>query len=529
MSPADAAFSVVMTSFMASAFLFAPLLQLDPSPPAIGILDDFSLNPSLGAPPRERCQHNSPTRCDPLVAPAIDGGVHLWDPHQRVPWAHLWDPHQRVPRVGSRGLGLLRPISTVGVADPTAERTQVMWHDAVCRRRPPRPMQPDATASALMGDALRHDMSRHGHARFAARELASTDATISAPTRNDGPEYLMNLSIGTPPVAFPAIIDTGSNVIMAQCAPCGGFDTAPLYNPSSSSTFSDRPVRQLAQGGFLPTPRMVVRPTTRPGTYAEGWAFFTMAMETFAFGSTSGDDQEVPVAGMAFGCVNDSSGGWGSASGMVGLGRGNLSLVKQLGASRFSYCLTAFHDGNSTSTLRMGHRRRSTTRAPSRRRSTHYYLNLTGISVGDKSMSIPADAFSLSADGSSGGLIIDSGLTTTTLVDVAYQQVRAEIVSLVTLPPIDEPQACLELCFNASQESTSTMTDMTFHFDGEDMVLPAESYMYLSSGSEWCLRMNNASAEDGSVLGNYQQQNIHFLFDLDNEMLSFAPADCSTI
>ncbi|KAF8652275.1 hypothetical protein HU200_062857 [Digitaria exilis] len=394
---------------------------------------------------------------------------------------------------------------------------------------------PDATASALMGDALRHDMSRHGHARFAARELASTDATISAPTRNDGPEYLMNLSIGTPPVAFPAIIDTGSNVIMAQCAPCGGFDTAPLYNPSSSSTFSDRPCDSSLRVGFCDAADGGAANDTTPGcpctrnqTYAEGWAFFTMAMETFAFGSTSGDDQEVPVAGMAFGCVNDSSGGWGSASGMVGLGRGNLSLVKQLGASRFSYCLTAFHDGNSTSTLRMGPSAAiDDTSAQST--PTHYYLNLTGISVGDKSMSIPADAFSLSADGSSGGLIIDSGLTTTTLVDVAYQQVRAEIVSLVTLPPIDEPQACLELCFNASQESTSTMTDMTFHFDGEDMVLPAESYMYLSSGSEWCLRMNNASAEDGSVLGNYQQQNIHFLFDLDNEMLSFAPADCSTI
>ncbi|KAF8652296.1 hypothetical protein HU200_062855 [Digitaria exilis] len=354
---------------------------------------------------------------------------------------------------------------------------------------------PDATASALMGDALRHDMSRHGHARFAARELASTDATISAPTRNDGPEYLMNLSIGTPPVAFPAIIDTGSNVIMAQCAPCGGFDTAPLYNPSSSSTFSDRPCDSSLRVGFCDAADGGAANDTTPG-----WAFFTMAMETFAFGSTSGDDQEVPVAGMAFGCVNDSSGGWGSASGMVGLGRGNLSLVKQLGASRFSYCLTAFHDGNSTSTLRMGPSAaiddtsaQSTPFVPNPNLgtlSTHYYLNLTGISVGDKSMSIPADAFSLSADGSSGGLIIDSGLTTTTLVDVAYQQVRAEIV----------PRPVW------SCASTRPRID--------DMVLPAESYMYLSSGSEWCLRMNNASAEDGSVLGNYQQQNIHFLFDL---------------
>ncbi|TVU25033.1 hypothetical protein EJB05_27509, partial [Eragrostis curvula] len=73
------------------------------------------------------------------------------------------------------------------------------------------------------------------------------------------------------------------------------------------------------------------------------------------------------------------------------------------------------------------------------------------------------------------------------------------------------------------------MPDMTFHFDGADMVLPADNYMFLSDSGVWCLRMHNATAKDGSVLGNYQQQNMHILYDIENEMLSFAPADCSTL
>ncbi|KAF0905253.1 hypothetical protein E2562_003854 [Oryza meyeriana var. granulata] len=37
---------------------------------------------------------------------------------------------------------------------------------------------------------------------------------------NGAVSYHMNLSTGTPPLTFPAIIDTGSDLIWTQCAPC---------------------------------------------------------------------------------------------------------------------------------------------------------------------------------------------------------------------------------------------------------------------------------------------------------------------
>ncbi|XP_020191428.1 aspartic proteinase nepenthesin-1-like [Aegilops tauschii subsp. strangulata] len=403
---------------------------------------------------------------------------------------------------------------------------------------------PDVSATEFVRGALRRDM--HRHARF-ARELASSGGrTVAAPTRKDlpnGGEYIMTLSIGTPPLSYPAIADTGSDLIWTQCAPCGSqcFKQAgQLYNPSSSTTF-----------GVLPCASSVsmcaalAGPSPPPGcscmynqTYGTGWTAGIQSVETFTFGSTPADQTRVP--GIAFGCSNASSDDWNGSAGLVGLGRGSMSLVSQLGAGMFSYCLTPFQDANSTSMLLLGPsaalngtgvRTTPFVASPSKApMSTYYYLNLTGISVGTTALSIPPNAFALRADGT-GGLIIDSGTTITSLVDAAYQQVRAAIKSLVTLPVADGSDSTgLDLCFALTSETSTppSMPSMTLHFDGADMVLPVENYMILGSGV-WCLAMRNQTIGAMSTLGNYQQQNVHLLYDIHKETLSFAPAKCSTL
>ncbi|XP_062190432.1 aspartic proteinase nepenthesin-1-like [Phragmites australis] len=405
--------------------------------------------------------------------------------------------------------------------------------------------EPSVTASQFVRDALRRDMYRQ-HARFGRELAASSDGTVSAPTRKDlpnGGEYLMMLAIGTPPLAYPAIADTGSDLIWTQCAPCGKRcfkQPAPLYNPSSSTTFGVLPCNSslsmcAALAGATPPLGCACMYNQ---TYGTGWTAGVQSTETFTFGSAAADQTRVPH--IAFGCSNASSDDWNGSAGLVGLGRGILSLVSQLGAGRFSYCLTPFQDTNSTSTLLLGPSAalngtgvRSTpfvaspTKAPM---STYYYLNLTGISIGTTALSIPPNAFSLKADGT-GGLIIDSGTTITSLVDTAYQKVRAAVKSLVTLPTTDGSDATgLDLCFALTSQTSAppAMPSMTLHFDGADMVLPADSYMISGSGL-WCLAMRNQTDGAMSTLGNYQQQNMHILYDVRKESLSFAPAKCSTL
>ncbi|CAN6199256.1 unnamed protein product [Urochloa humidicola] len=407
---------------------------------------------------------------------------------------------------------------------------------------------PGVTASQFVRAALRRDMHRHK-----ARELAalSRGATVSAPTRKDSPaggEYLMTLAIGTPPLSYPASVDTGSNLIWTQCAPCGSQcfqQPTPLYNPASSTTYRVRMCVVSSPSKCAPAP------TSTPGclctynqTYGTGWTSGFLAAETFTFGSSPAHHYyHARVPNITFGCSNASSnsGDWNGSAGLVGLARGALSLVSQLGAGRFSYCLTPFHDANSTSTLLLGPSAtldgaagvRSTpfvTNPAMFPMSDYYYLNLTGISLGTKILSIPPGTFSLNADGT-GGIVIDSGTTITSIVDAAYQQVRAAVLSLVTLPTTDGSAATgLDLCFALASRTTAppAMPIMTLHFDGADMVLPADSYMVSASGM-WCLAMQNQSSGLPSILGNYQQQNLHILYDIRKETLSFAPAKCSML
>ncbi|GJN04523.1 hypothetical protein PR202_ga22079 [Eleusine coracana subsp. coracana] len=88
---------------------------------------------------------------------------------------------------------------------------------------------------------------------------------------------------------------------------------------------------------------------------------------------------------------------------------------------------------------------------------------------------------------------------------MVYQQVRVEVLSLVVLSPSSSDHIEMYLCLNLSSASTrSAVSDMTFHFDGgADMVLLADSYMFLYEFRLWCLSMMNATTIDGSVLRNY--------------------------
>jgi hypothetical protein len=63
-------------------------------------------------------------------------------------------------------------------------------------------------------------------------------------------EYLMSLSLGTPPQQFAAIVDTGSDLNWVQCLPCRVCyqQTSDKFDPSRSSTYRDVPcASQLCQ------------------------------------------------------------------------------------------------------------------------------------------------------------------------------------------------------------------------------------------------------------------------------------------
>lgn len=123
------------------------------------------------------------------------------------------------------------------------------------------------------------------------------------------------------------------------------------------------------------------------------------------------------VPGYTFGCIQKTTGGSVPPQGLLGLGRGPLSLLSQtqsLYRSTFSYCLPSFKSLNFSGSLRLGPvqpvRMKFTQLLRNPSRSSLYYVNLVAIKVGRKIVDIPASALAFDATNGA-GTIIDSGTT----------------------------------------------------------------------------------------------------------------------
>lgn len=355
-----------------------------------------------------------------------------------------------------------------------------------------------------------------------------SESPVKSPVHAGNGEFLMKLAIGTPAETYSAIIDTGSDLIWTQCKPCKDcFDQpTPIFDPKKSSSFSKLPC-----SSDLCT-ALPVSSCSDGCEYLYSYGDYSstqgiLATETFTFG-------DALVSGIGFGCGEDNDGsGFSQGAGLVGLGRGPLSLISQLGESKFSYCLTSIDDSKGVSTLLVGSEPTvkadiTTPLIKNPSQPSFYYLSLEGITVGDTLLPVKKTTFSIQEDGS-GGLIIDSGTTITYLEDSAFSALKKAFISQMKLEVDDSGSTGLDLCFQLPPgTSTLVVPDLVFHFEGADLKLPAENYIIADSGlGVVCLTMGSSSGM--SIFGNFQQQNMVVMHDLDKETLSFAPAQCNQI
>ncbi|KAK6259219.1 Xylanase inhibitor [Theobroma cacao] len=392
----------------------------------------------------------------------------------------------------------------------------------------------DSGKNLTKWERIQRGVKRGNHRlqRLNAMVLAATDASeLQAPITAGNGEFLMDLAIGTPPESYSAILDTGSDLIWTQCKPCSQcFDQpTPIFDPKKSSSFS-----KLSCSSHLCS--ALPQSACSDGCeylYTYGDYSSTqgvMAVETFTFGKVS-------VPNIGFGCGGDNQGdGFTQGAGLVGLGRGPVSLVSQLKQGKFSYCLTSIDD-TKKSTLLMGSIARvnrtlgaikTTPLIQNPTQPSFYYLSLQGITVGDTRLPIKKSTFALEDDGT-GGVIIDSGTTITYLEERAFDLVKKEFISQMKLSEDTSGSTGLELCFTLPSGSTDVeVPKLIFHFEGADLDLPGENYMIADSSSGLlCLAMGSSSGM--SIFGNVQQQNMLVLHDLEKETLSFQHTQCDKL
>uniref|UniRef100_A0A0E0BD72 Peptidase A1 domain-containing protein n=1 Tax=Oryza glumipatula TaxID=40148 RepID=A0A0E0BD72_9ORYZ len=330
---------------------------------------------------------------------------------------------------------------------------------------------------------------------------------VTVPVHFSQAFYVVNLTIGTPPQPVSAIIDIGGELVWTQCAQhcrrCFKQDL-PLFDTNASSTFRPEPCG-AAVCESIPT-----RSCAGDGGGACGYEASTSFGRTVGrIGTDAVAIGTAATARLAFGCA--------VASEMDTMT--NLSLAAQMNAAAFSYCLAPLDTGKS-SALFLGASAKlagagkgagttpfvKTSTPPNSGLSRSYLLRLEAIRAGNATIAMPQ---------SGNTIMVSTATPVTALVDSVYRDLR---------------KANYDLCFPKASASGGA-PDLVLAFQGgAEMTVPVSSYLFDAGNDTACVAILGSPALGGvSILGSLQQVNIHLLFDLDKETLSFEPADCSAL
>lgn len=379
-------------------------------------------------------------------------------------------------------------------------------------------------------------------------------ATLESGVSLGSGEYFMDVFIGTPPKHFSLILDTGSDLNWIQCVPC--YDcfeqNGPYYDPKESTSFRNischDPRCHLVSSPDPPQPCKAENQTC-PYFYWYGDSSNTtgdFALETFTVNLTSpaGKSQFRRVENVMFGCGHWNRGLFHGAAGLLGLGRGPLSFSSQLQSlygHSFSYCLVDRNsDTNVSSKLIFGEDKNlmnhpelnftSLVAGKENPVDTFYYVQIKSIIVGGEVLNIPEKTWHISSDGA-GGTIVDSGTTLSYFAEPAYQIIKDAFVKKVKGYPLITDFPILDPCYNVSGVGKIELPEFGILFaDGAVWNFPVENYfIWLEPEEVVCLAILGTPKSALSIIGNYQQQNFHILYDTKKSRLGYAPMKCADV
>ncbi|CAN1271771.1 Aspartic proteinase CDR1 [Linum perenne] len=411
---------------------------------------------------------------------------------------------------------------------------------------------PSETQAERVGNAVRRSVSRV--TRFANIVNDDSPNLNFAPTSPVDPlvagngEYLMNISLGSPPFSILAIADTGSDVMWTQCKPCRNCykQDAPVFDPKFSTTY--RPVSCSSaacttlsgEGSFCPAHGDICQ---YEASYGDG-SKTTLTLGTTTLGATMAFPNTV------FGCGHENTGTFDAkGSGIIGLGKGPASLISQLGSiagGKFSYCMVPYITPNqTTSTMHFGQNAVvsgpkvvTTPLLSSNLGQTFYALDLEFVSVGRTIIPFDGPSFSknagniiidsggrssTAATSSEGNIIIDSGTTLTLIPSGVQSQVADALSSQVSGGTATSVQD-LAPCYKVDGAGLKVPT-VTVHFDGGDVELKDGNVFIEVADDVFCSAF--LASDSLSIYGNVAQQNFLVGYDSQGGSLTFKATDCS--
>ncbi|XP_074308423.1 aspartic proteinase CDR1-like [Silene latifolia] len=399
--------------------------------------------------------------------------------------------------------------------------------DLIHRDSPNSPLHnPAKTRYEHLSEAFSRSTSRATHFTAASRAASAVQASV-VPA---GGEYLMNISIGTPPVRVLGIADTGSDLTWTQCKPCVQCyeQKLPIFDPKKSSSYNPVPC-----GSPTCYTNLASRTCDPDGTcsyyYSYGDKSYTngvLATEVVTFGPNT-----PPFPGVSIGCGHENDGTFNEkGSGLIGLGGGGLSLIRQLKPSigaQFSYCLVPYFETTSASKISFGPKASVngpgavSTPLVKKDPSTFYYLTLESIGIGNVTLDYKKQSAHYYTE--EGNIIIDSGTTLTLLPKEFYDKLEGELEKVIKGERIQDPEGSMGLCYKTKKDLEVPV--ITARFAGADVQLKAINTFVRVEEDMVCFAMVPAS--EVAIFGNLAQINFLVGYDLDEGRVSFKPTDCS--
>ncbi|KAI4389876.1 hypothetical protein MLD38_002050 [Melastoma candidum] len=346
--------------------------------------------------------------------------------------------------------------------------------------------------------------------------------------------YTTRIGVGTPPQEFSLIVDTGSTVTYVPCRNCEkcGEHQDPRFRPDLSNTY--QPVRCNAgchcdaQGKQCTYQRRYAEMSSSSGV---------LGTDIISFGNSS----ELSPQHAMFGCETAESGDLYSqrADGIMGLGRGQLSIVDQLVQKdaiddSFSLCYGGMGVGGGTMILGWIPPPSGMVFSHSDpRRSPYYNIELKEIHVAGEPLRLRANTFD-----ETHGTVLDSGTTYAYLPTGAFDAFKNSIIRNVgSLKRISGPDPKFpDICFSGAGwvlsrlHETFPAVDMVFS-NGQKFSLSPENYLFRHTKvpGAYCLGIFQNENDGTTLLGGIIVRNTLVTYDRENKRIGFWKTNCSEL
>lgn len=346
--------------------------------------------------------------------------------------------------------------------------------------------------------------------------------------------YTTRLWIGTPPQMFALIVDTGSTVTYVPCSTCEkcGRHQDPKFEPELSSTYQplqcNLDCNCDSEKVHCVYDRQYAEMSSSSGVLAE---------DVLSFGNLS----ELQPQRAVFGCENQETGDLYSqrADGIMGLGRGDLSIVDQLVEKglindSFSLCYGGMDIGGGAMVLGgisppidMVFTQSDPVRSP------YYNIDLKEVHVAGKPLMLNPIVF----DGRH-GTVLDSGTTYAYFPEPVFIAFKDAIMKeLNSIQKIQGPDPNFnDICFSGAGSDVSELSktfpvvDMVFG-NGQKLSLSPENYLFrhLKVRGAYCLGIFQNGKDPTTLLGGIIVRNTLVMYDREDSKIGFWKTNCSEL